>query len=134
MLYRKGILASFLIFKNIQLLYANPETKRVLRPVRFISFWSAINLKTFFAWFKVYLIMKKLGSAKCNSEFFLDINEMDTLESSQTNEKCKINHSFNCNDKCSIYLLICKVYGLQYLSSTTGKLHFRWNNYKEENR
>ena len=110
------------------------QKQRDFKPVRFISFWSAINLKTFFAGSKIYQIMKKLGSGKCNSELFLSINETDTLESFQTNEKCKINHSFNCNDKCLIYLLICKVYGLQYLSSTTGKLHFRWNNYKEENR
>ena len=40
----------------------------------------------------------------------------------------------NCNDKCLIYLLSCKVCGLQYVGSTTDKFRLRWNNYKENNR
>ena len=32
-----------------------------------------------------------------------------------------------------IYLLSCKVCGLQYVGSTTDKFRLRWNNYKENN-
>ena len=32
-----------------------------------------------------------------------------------------------------IYLLSCKVCGLQYVDSTTNKFRFRWNNYKGKN-
>ena len=33
-----------------------------------------------------------------------------------------------------IYLLSCKVCGLQYVGSTTEKCRFHWNNYKENER
>ena len=42
-----------------------------------------------------------------------------------------INHHLDCNNKCLIYLLFFKVWGLQYLGSTTDKFRFRWSNYKE---
>ena len=64
----------------------------------------------------------------------LGINETDTFESFQTKQKYKMNHHLNCYDKHLIYLLSCKVYGLQYIGSTTNKLRFRWNNYKENDR
>ena len=40
----------------------------------------------------------------------------------------------NCNEKGLIYLLSCKVSGLQYVGSTSDKFRFRWNNYKENDR
>ena len=52
----------------------------------------------------------------------------------QIKQKYKINHHFNCNNKCLIYLLSCKVSGLQYISSTSDKFCFRWNNYNENDR
>ena len=64
----------------------------------------------------------------------LNVSETDTFESFQTKQKYKINHHLNCNDKCLIYLLSCKVCGLQYVGSTTDKFRFRWNNYKENDR
>ena len=38
---------SFLIRKNLQFLYADPETKRVFTPAPFVSFLSLWNLKSF---------------------------------------------------------------------------------------
>ena len=64
----------------------------------------------------------------------LNINKTDTFESFQTKQKYKINHYLNCNDKCLIYLLSCKVCGLQYVGFTTDKFHLHWNNYKENDR
>ena len=61
----------------------------------------------------------------------LNIKETDTFESFQTKQKYKINHHLNCNHKSLVYLLSCKVCGLQYVGSTTDKFRFRWNNYKE---
>ena len=45
----------------------------------------------------------------------------------------EINHSFDCNDKCLIYLFSCKSCGKQYVANTTTN-HFRsrWNNYKSD--
>ena len=64
----------------------------------------------------------------------LNINETDTFDSFQTKQKYQINHHLNCNDKCLIHLLSCKVCGLQYVGSTTDKFRLHWNNYKENHR
>ena len=118
-------------------MYVDPETKRVFTLAPFISFRNARNLKRFLVRSKVYPLERKVGSAKCNGKrclVCLNINETDTFESFQTKQKYKINHHLNCNDKCLIYLLSCKVCGLQYVGSTTDKFRFRWNNYKENDR
>ena len=64
----------------------------------------------------------------------LNVSETDVFQSFQTKKQYKINHQLNCNDKCLIYLLSCKVCGLQYIGSTTDQFRLRWNNYKENNR
>ena len=135
--YNPSYNLSFLIRKNLQYLYEDQETKRVFKPAPFASFRSARNLKIFLVRFKVYLLVRKVGFAKCTGKrclVCLNINETDTFESFQTKQKYKINHHLNCNDKCLIYLLSCKVCGLQYVGSTTDKFRFRWNNYKENDR
>ena len=107
-------------------------------PAPFVSFWNARNLKSFLVRSKVYPLQRKVGSVKCNGkcccQVCLNINKTDTFESFQTKQKYKINHYLNCNDKCLIYLLSCKVCGLQYVGSTTDKFRLRWNNYKENDR
>ena len=98
-----------LIRKNLQFLYADPETKRVFTPAPFFSFRSVKNLKSFLVRFKVYPLERKVGSAKCNGkrcQVCLNINETDTLEPFQTKKKYKVNHHLNCNDKCLIYCLV----------------------------
>ena len=115
---------SLLIRKNLQFLYGHTETKRVFTPTPFVSIPSVRNLKSFLVRSKVYPLERKVGSAKCNGkrcQVCLNVNETDTFESFQTKQKYKINHHLNCNDKCLIYLLSCKVCGLQYVGSTTDK-------------
>ena len=55
---------SFLIRENMQLLYADPETKRFLKPEPSVSLRSARNLKSFLVRSKVYQPQRKVGSAK----------------------------------------------------------------------
>ena len=74
------------------------------------------TLGSFLVRFKVYALKRKVGSGKCNGEHCqvcLNIIETDTFDSFQTKQKYKINHHLNCNNKCLIYLLPCKVCGLQ---------------------
>ena len=56
----------------------------------------------------------------------LNVSETDVFQSFQTKEQYKINHQLNCNDEFLIYLLSCKVCGLQYIGSTTDKFKLRW--------
>ena len=128
---------SFLIRKNLQFLYADPETKRVFTPAPFVSLRSARSLKSFLVRSKLYTLDRKVGSAKCNGkrcQACLNINETDPFGSFQTKQTYKINHHLNCNDKCLIDLLSCNVCGLQYVGPTTDKFRLRWNSYKENDR
>ena len=42
----------------------------------------------------------------------------------------KINHSFDCNEKCLICLLTCNCCQKQYVGQTIDIFRNRWNNYK----
>ena len=112
------------IRKNLQLLYADEEIKKVFSPVPFVSFRSTRNLKSYLVRSKIYPLERKVGSKKCKSKrclVYLNVSEADVFQSFQTKEQYKINHQLNCNDKCLIYLLSCKVCVLQYVGSTTDK-------------
>ena len=53
------------------------------------------------------------------------------FRSSITDEEFKINHKLDCNSRCLVYLLTCKVCNIQYVGQTTDQFRKRWNNYKQ---
>ena len=123
--------------KPLQLLYADEQIKKVFSPAPFFSFRSTRNLKSYLVRSKIYRLERKVGFEKWKSKrclVCLNVSKADVFQLFQTKEQYKINHQLNCNDKCLIYLLSCKVCGLQYVGSTTDKFRLRWNNYKENNR
>ena len=127
----------FLIHKDCQLFYADPETKRAFSTPSFISFRFVQNLKSFLVISKVYQLEWKSCSGNCISkrcQLHLNIKETDTFESFLTKQKFKINQHLNFNGKCLIYLLSSKDCGLQNVGSTTDKYCFCYNDYKEKNR
>ena len=86
---------------------------------------------------KVYPLEGAVVSSKCGSkrcQVCLSVSETNIFESFQTKKQCKINHHLDCNDKCLIYLLSCKICGLQYVGFTTDRFRLRWNNYKDNDR
>ena len=86
---------------------------------------------------KKSIIYSLMGSSKCGSKICqvcLNVSETDILESFQTKRQYKINHHLDCNDKCLIYILTCKICGLQYVDSSTDRFRLRWNNYKDNDR
>ena len=64
----------------------------------------------------------------------ISVAETDTFKSFQNKKQYKINHTLNCNDKCLVHLLPCKICGLHYKGSTTNPFRYCWNNYKDNNR
>ena len=119
---------SEIIKKHIKHLYTDPE----VRPLPFVSFRFVRNLRNHLVRSKLYPQERKIGSSKCNSPrcpTCYNTEECDTFTSHITKETFKINHNFNCNIKCLIYLFACKVCGKQYVESTTDKFRYRWNNY-----
>ena len=99
-----------------------------------LSYRSARNKKD-------YIVRSKLqpdegnvgcqGYANSRCKFCKSANITDEFPRFPTEKKtCKINHSFDCNDKCLIYLLTCKSYGKQYVGNATGHFRSRRKNYK----
>ena len=81
-----------------------------------------------------YLLRAKLcplervtGSCKCLGKrcvVYLNVSEISIFTSSVTHDTYKINHKFNCNSKCLIYLLTCKQYSKQDVSQTIDDFRF----------
>ena len=62
------------------------------------------------------------------------ITETDTFTSTVTGKTFKINHSFDCNGKCLVYLMTCNKCKKQYTGQTRDQFRSRWNNYKSKSR
>ena len=109
---------SSLIKRNLQYLYVDQEIKKVFTPAPFVSCRSARNLKSFLVRSKFNLLERKICSEKCNGKrclVCLNVAETETFESFRTKKQYNINYNLNCNDKCLVYLLSCKISGLQYV-------------------
>ena len=82
---------------------------------------------------KLYPEERSKGSFKCGSkrcEVCLNVNETSNFTSTVTGETYIINHKFNCNGNCLVYLLTCNCCKKQYVGQTVDEFRFRWNNYK----
>ena len=86
---------------------------------------------------KLYPIIRTVGCYKCGSkrcEVCKYVTETDTFTSTVTGETFKINHHFDCDDKCLVYLMTCNKFKKQCTRQTTDQFRSRWNNYKSKNR
>ena len=89
---------SQVIRKNLQLLYADEQVKKVFSPAPCVSFRSTRNLKSYLVRSKIYLLERKVGSEKCKSKHCLvclNVFETDLFQLFQTKEQYKINHQLN---------------------------------------
>ena len=64
----------------------------------------------------------------------MNVTESNTFSISVYKKEYVINHSFNCNGKCIIYLLTCNKCKMQYEGKTVDDFRLRWNDYKDNNR
>ena len=86
---------------------------------------------------KLYPLKRSVGSRQCKKrrcKVCTNVTETDTFSSTITGETLQLNHELNCDDKCLIYLLKCRVCKKQYIGETTDKFRLRWNNYKDNKR
>ena len=126
-----------IIRKHIHLLYMNEEVKKMFQPGPMVSFRSPRNLNSYLVRAKLYPMDRKAWSCKCKGnkcQVFLNVSETETFTNAVTHTSYKINHGFDCNDKCLIYLLTYKTCLKQYVGSTTDCFRYRWNNYKFNDR
>ena len=124
---------SNIITKNLNWLYADDEVKKLFSPGPMVSFRSARKLSSYLVRAKIYPLQRDIGSCKCGKkrcQVCQNIVETDSFSSTCTGKTYKINHQFNCSDKCLIYLLTCKTCLKQYVGQTVDEFRYRWNNYK----
>ena len=126
-----------LLHKHQHILYMVQENKNVFTPGPIATFRSARKLSSCLVRAKLYLIERIVGSHKYKGkhcEVCLNIQETSCFSSSVTNETYKINHQFECNEKCIVYLLTCKKCLKQHVEQTIDTFRHRWNNYKSNDR
>ena len=108
------------------------EAKAVFSPGPMVSFRSACKISSYVVRAKLYPLERFIGSRhckKCRSKVCTNVAETDTFSSTVKGKTFQINHELNCDDKCLIYLLKCKVCKKQYVRETTDAFRLRWNNY-----
>ena len=73
------------------------------------------------------------GTCKCTSNICDVCNYLalrDSFSSHIKGSSYTVNHQLDCNSRNVVYLISCKVCGLQYVGSTTTKFRLRINNHK----
>ena len=122
-----------ILYKHLYLLHIDKEVKKVFPVASIVSFKSARKLSSYLARAKLHPLQKTVGSFKCDKprrEVCINVIETDTFVNIVTGESFKINHKFNSDDRCLIYLLTCNQCRKQYVEQTVDSFCFRWNNYK----
>ena len=123
--------------KHLYLLYTDQEVERDFTPGPMTSFRSARKISSYLVRAKSYPLERRVGSFKCGGgscQVCLNVTETETFTSTFTNQTYKINHEFNWNESCLIYLLTCKICRKQYVGQTVGIFRSRLNNYKSNDR
>ena len=103
----------------------NDEVKKTFTPSPMISFRSSHKINSYIVRTKLYPLERRVGSHKCGKKCCEVISETDTFSSLVTGENFKINHKFNCNDKCLVYLATYKICNKQYTGQTTDSVRSR---------
>ena len=102
-------------------------------PAPFLSFKSGYSLRSHLVPAKVYPLIREKGSSCCGKsrcETYFNIQETDNFQCFVAKVVYKIKHHFHWDSKYVIYLISCKVCGLQYVGLTVNRFRLRWNNYK----
>ena len=107
-----------IIHTNLYLLYTDQEAQRVFTPGPIITFRSTRKLSSYLVRAKLYPLERTAGSCKCygkRCEVCENVTETWTFTSTGTQNTYKINHQFNCSEKCLVYLLTCNKCFKQYV-------------------
>ena len=86
-----------------------------------VSFRISRKLSSHLVRAKLHHTERVVGSFKCNKPQCLvcvNATETNTLISTVTHKTYKINHNFDCDKNCLVYLLMCKHCSIQYVGQT----------------
>ena len=119
-------------------LYSDEEVEKAFSPPTMVSYRSARKIiKDYIVRSKLYPLERNVGCGGCGNgkcQVCKNIKVTDTFDSFTTKKSYKINHKFDCNDKCLIYLFSCRTCRTQYAGNTTDRFRYSWDNYKMEAR
>ena len=99
----------------------NDEVKKAFSSGPMVSILGVRKLSSYLVRAKLYPLERSVGSFKCNGkrcQVCINVTESNTFSSSVDKKEYVINHSFNCNDKCIIYLLTYNKCKIQYVGKT----------------
>ena len=100
-----------IINDNLYLFYMNEELKHLFTPSPMVSFRSSRKISSYLVRAKLYPVEKSVGSFNCKRprcQICTYLNQTDNFTNTVTGETYKINHKFDCMEKCLIYLLTCR--------------------------
>ena len=117
------------------MLDASEEHKRVFQQQPFVAFRRANNLKDILVRAKLPPIHEdsvkgcfRCGKSRCQICRYMSVG--DKFFSHVTGKEYGIGSRFDCDSSGVVYLLGCKVCGMQYVGSTLTPFRTRFNNYK----
>ena len=119
---------SVITTKNLSILHMDKEVKKVFTPSPIVSFRSARKLNSYTVRAKLYPLERIVGSYNCKSkrcQVCHNITEADSFTCSNDETSFKINHRFDCNERCSIYLITCNRCLKQYVGQTVDEFRHR---------
>ena len=90
-----------------------------------VSFRSTCKLNSYLVQVNLYPLKRRVGSCKCRCircQVYRSIIETDRFIYNNDQRSYKINISFNCYEKCLIYLLTCNCCQKQHVGQTVEYL------------
>ena len=104
------------------------KAQRIFTPGSMITFRSARKLSSYLVRAKLYPLERFAGSCKCygkRCEVCDNVTETSTFTSIATQNTYKINHQFNCSEKCLVYLLTCNKCFENYVGQAVDEFRLR---------
>ena len=126
-----------IIGKHLHILYRNDRCKEIFREKPFVAFRNCKKIKDRLVRAKLPPLIERKGSFKCGHprcDTCKNIVETTEFKSNATNATYKINFGLDCNSLAVIYLISCKICGLQYVGECTTKWRTRWANYVQHSK
>ena len=90
-----------------------------------VSCRSARKIKDYIDRYKSYPLERNVGCENGRYQVCKNVKVSDAIDGFTTKKRYKINHNFDRNDKCLIYLLICRTCSKQYTGKTTDRFRYR---------
>ena len=102
----------------------NDEVKKAFSPGPMVSILGVRKLSSYLVRAKLYPLERSIGSFKYNGKLCqvcINVTESGTFSNSVDKKEYVVDRSFNCSDKCFIYLLTCNKCNMRYVGKTVDE-------------